>query len=60
MKFLQILKEDRAERFKEKYSKKFDENTINRIIKLIPPKFLEWVGKIVDYSLIDKGFDQFT
>jgi len=59
MKFLQILKEDRAERFKEKYSKKFDENTINRIIKLIPPKFLEWVGKIVDYSLIDKGFDQF-
>jgi hypothetical protein len=59
MKFLKILSEDRATNFKEKYGKKFDNTTLDRMVKLIPPKFLDWVGKVVDYKVIDDSFDQF-
>jgi hypothetical protein len=49
-----ILLEGRVEDFKNKYSKNFSSEQLKRIIDLILPKYLNWVGKSI--NTID--FDQ--
>jgi len=48
MNFFQILKENRVDDFKTKYSNKFSPEQVKYIIDNVPQKFLEWVGKNFD------------
>jgi hypothetical protein len=43
-----FLNEGRVEDFSVKYSKNFSQEQLQRIISLISPKFLNWVGKNLD------------
>ena len=54
MKFLDILKESREDVFKQTFERKFGQQNTQRIIDLIEPKFLNWVGKVLD----NMNFDQ--
>ena len=54
MKFLDILKESREDVFRQEFVRKFGQENTQRIIDLIEPKFLNWVGKVLD----NMNFDQ--
>lgn len=56
MKFIELLFEGKVEDFEEKFSKKFNQEQINRMIDNFKPKYLEWVGKTVDAVSFDKEF----
>jgi cell division protein FtsB len=43
-----FLNESRVDDFRVKYSKNFSQEQLQRIINLISPKFLNWVGKNLD------------
>ena len=45
MKFSEIILENRVDDFKNSFSKKFSQEQINKLINLVPQKFLNWVGK---------------
>ena len=48
MDFLKLIQEGRVEDFKTKYSQKFGGENINKILKAVPQKYLDWVGKNLD------------
>jgi hypothetical protein len=48
MEFSNILQESRLSDFKTKYTQKLGAENVDKIAKEIPPKYLEWVGKVLD------------
>lgn len=48
MKFLDLILEGRKEEFIKKYSRKFSQSDINRIVNDFKPKYYDWVGKHLD------------
>jgi hypothetical protein len=56
MEFSNILQESRLSDFKTKYTQKLGADNIDKIIKEIPPKYLEWVGKVLDSINFDENF----
>jgi hypothetical protein len=58
MDFLKLISEGRIEQFETKYGKKFSPEQLKRMSKLIPPKYLDWVGKNIDSINFDENFDK--
>ena len=58
MDFLKLISEGRIEQFETKYGKKFSPEQLKRMSKLIPPKYLDWVGKNVDSINFDENFNK--
>ena len=56
MRFSELIIESREDDFKKKYSKKFLPQNIEKIVKMVTPKYLEWVGKIMDEINFDESF----
>lgn len=54
--FLQIIQEGRVEDFTSKYRTKFSPEYIKRIISLVKPKYLEWVGRVMDGTNFEDNF----
>jgi len=48
MDLLNLIQEGRVDDFKNKYRQKFSPEMINKIVSEITPKFLQWVGKVID------------
>lgn len=55
MEILKFINESRLENFFSKYSKKFSQDTLTKISKLILPKFLDWVGKNLNTINLDEN-----
>jgi hypothetical protein len=56
MNFFEILKEGRKEDFLGKFSKKFSQEQLNRIVGSVLPKYLDWVGNKLDSIEFDQVF----
>ena len=54
--FLQIIQEGRKEDFKSKFRTKFSEEVLDRIISLVKPKYLDWVGRTIDGTNFERNF----
>lgn len=52
----EIIFESRVDEFKTKYRTKFTQEQIDRIVKNIQPKFLNWVGKNFETINFEKNF----
>ena len=55
MDFLKLIQEGRVDDFKAKYSQKFGTENINKIIKAVPQKYLDWVGRNMDMVNFDEN-----
>jgi len=55
MKFSEIILESRVDEFKTKYGQKYSSEQLNKIVELIPQKFLNWVGKSFDSVNFDEN-----
>jgi hypothetical protein len=55
MKFLDILKESREDNFKQQFTRKFGQENVQRIVDLIEPKFLNWVGQVLETMDFDQN-----
>jgi len=51
-----ILSEGRVEEFKEKNRNKFSEEELNRIVSMVLPKYLNWVGSKLSRVNFDDNF----
>ena len=60
MDFLNLIQEGRVDDFKSKYGQKFSPEIINRIVSNITPKFLQWVGKVMDSINFEDNFFKLT
>jgi len=60
MNFFQILKESRVDDFKTKYSKKFSQEQLDKIVDNVPQKFLDWVGNNFDSINFNDGLNDLT
>ena len=58
MQFSELIIESREDDFKKKYSKKFSPQNLEKIVKGITPKYLDWVGKVVDEINFDETFSK--
>ena len=58
MQFSELIIESREDDFKKKYSKKFSAQNLEKIVKSIAPKYLDWVGKVVDEINFDETFSK--
>jgi hypothetical protein len=58
MQFSELIIESREDDFKKKYSKKFSPQNLEKIVKDIPPKYLDWVGKVIDEINFDETFSR--
>ena len=58
MQFSELIIESREDDFKKKYSKKFSTQNLEKIVKSISPKYLDWVGKVVDEINFDETFSK--
>jgi hypothetical protein len=56
MQFSELIIESRVDDFKIKHGKKFSPQNIGKIIKTISPKYLDWVGKVMDDVNFDENF----
>jgi hypothetical protein len=56
MEFSNILQESRLSDFKTKYTQKLGAENVDKIAKEITPKYLEWVGKVLDSINFDENF----
>jgi hypothetical protein len=48
MNILNILSEGRVDEFEQKYTHKFGAQNVERLVNVIVPKYLDWVGKYMD------------
>ena len=55
MDFLKLIQEGRVDDFRAKYSQKFGEENIKKILKAVPQKYLDWVGKNMDGVNFDEN-----
>ena len=58
MDFIKLIQEGRVDEFKSKYSQKFGSNNVDSIIKSVPQKYLDWVGKNLDVVNFDEGLSK--
>jgi len=56
MNFSKFLLENRIDDFKNKYSRKFSQEQIDRLVDNVPHKFLDWVGKTFDSIGFEDNF----
>ena len=56
MEFLELIQEGRKEDFIQRYSKKFTPDLIKKITSEVPPKYLDWAGKVIDPINFDANF----
>lgn len=59
MKFSEYILENRVDDFKTKYSRKFNQETIDRIVNMIAPKYLDWAGKVLDTVVLNDNFGEY-
>lgn len=58
MDFLKLIQEGRVDDFRAKYSQKFGEENIKKILKVVPQKYLDWVGKNMDGVNFDENLSK--
>lgn len=58
MDFLKLIQEGRVDEFKSKYSQKFGANNLDSIVKSVPQKYLDWVGKHLDTMNFDENLSK--
>jgi hypothetical protein len=58
MQFSELIIESREDDFKKKYSKKFSPQNLEKITKDVAPKYLDWVGKVIDEINFDETFSK--
>ena len=58
MKFSEYILEGRVDDFKTKYGKKFTQDVLNKISNTISPKYLDWVGKVMDTAIVNDNVDE--
>jgi hypothetical protein len=58
MDFLKLIQEGRIDDFRAKYSQKFGEENIKKILKVVPQKYLDWVGKNMDGVNFDENLSK--
>lgn len=58
MQFSELIIESREDDFKKKYSKKFSSQNLEKIVKSVAPKYLDWVGKVMDEINFDETFSK--
>lgn len=51
MKFSEYILESREEDFKLKYGRKFNKEVLDKITNSVSPKYLDWVGKMMDVAI---------
>ena len=56
MDLLKLIKESKVDDFIDKYVRKFSPAMISKITSEITPKFLQWVGKVMDGVNFDDNF----
>jgi hypothetical protein len=56
MKFSKILIEGRVEDFESKYTQKYGAQNVQRIVNMVTPKYLEWVGRNFDSVNFDENY----
>ena len=56
MKFSKILIEGRVDDFKTKYTQKYGAQNVERIVNMVTPKYLEWVGRNFDAVNFDENY----
>jgi hypothetical protein len=60
MEFIEILNENRKDDFKSKYSNKFSPEQISEMVNNVMPKYLNWVGSVIDSVNFDANFETIT
>lgn len=58
MKFSEYILESRVDDFKVKYGRKFNQETLDKITNMVSPKFLDWVGKVLDMAILNDNFGE--
>ena len=58
MDFLKLIQEGRVDDFKAKYTQKFGEENVKRILSMVPQKYLDWVGKHLDMVNFEDNFSK--
>jgi predicted nucleic acid-binding Zn-ribbon protein len=58
MNILRILSEGRVDDFREKYTHKFGSQNVERLVNVISPKYLDWVGKYMDQVNFEDIYSQ--
>jgi hypothetical protein len=58
MQFSELIIESREDDFKKKYSKKFSPQNLEKITRDVAPKYLDWVGKVIDEINFDETFSK--
>jgi len=58
MKFSEYILESREDDFKAKYGRKFTQEVLNKITNSISPKYLDWVGKVMDTAIVNDNVDE--
>jgi predicted nucleic acid-binding Zn-ribbon protein len=56
MKFSEYILESRVDDFRVKYGRKFNQETLDKITNMVSPKFLDWVGKVLDMAVLNDNF----
>lgn len=56
MKFSKILIEGKVEDFESKYTQKYGAQNVQRIVNMVTPKYLEWVGRNFDSVNFDENY----
>ena len=59
MKFSEYILENRVDDFKVKYARKFNQETLDRITNMVAPKYLDWVGKVLDTLVLNDNFGDY-
>jgi flagellar biosynthesis GTPase FlhF len=59
MKFSEYILENRVEDFKTKYGRKLNQDMLDRVVSMVAPKYLDWVGKILDGLVINDNFSEY-
>jgi hypothetical protein len=59
MKFSEYILENRVDDFKTKYSRKFNQETMDRITNMVAPKYLDWAGKVLDMLVLNDNFGEY-
>ena len=60
MKLSNLLVENKVDEFKSKFSTKFSEENLNKIVSVIPTRFLMWAGKMLDNINFDENLSKIT
>lgn len=56
MDYTDFIQESRLDDFKAKYKQKFSPEHLEEIVKMVPQKYFEWVGKVFDNINFNENF----